>query len=206
MRATLYKGLGSVDITTGTIKASLGETSLKHLLPCLVTLGFLGLGTLGCTEHNPAFHKPTDGGAGPSQDVAVSDTPASDDHPHPDTPGGGPKDAEHLDKDKGNGPKDSGGQGDVASELPDAPGQDGRADTGGSPDSNPSREAGTDTRVPDASSADRERPDRRGPGQETADVFLEKDAPEGDTGKALPDAEEPDAWPDAESTEPDAQV
>jgi hypothetical protein len=205
MRATLYKGLGSVDITTGTIEASFGETSLKHLLPCLVVLGFLGLGMVGCTEHNPAFHEPADGGAGPSQDVAVSDTSASDDHPHPDTPGGGPKDAEPR-PDKANGPKDSGGQGDVVSELPDASGQDGRADTGGSPDSNPSREAGTDTWVPDASSADRERLDRRGPGQDTVDVFLEMDAPEGDTGKVLPDAQEPDAWPDAESSELDAQV
>jgi hypothetical protein len=176
-----------------------------------VTLGFLlGLGAVGCTKHNPAFHKPADGGVSPPQDVAAADTPISADRP--DTPVT-PKDAElrpdtPLARETGaDSPKLVDSHDEVGSGLPDALGPDGREDAGA--DTRPTKDTGLDTVVPDGAigpsfdvppiSPDVEHPDVPVLPQDAADAPQGNDAPEGiEVGELVPDAEGPDAGPDAE--------
>jgi hypothetical protein len=193
---------------------------LKRQTICFVTLGFLlGLGTVGCTEHNPAFHKPVESGVGPSADAAV-DAPVTADRPA-DT-WVAPKDAEprsdipvlrdtRFDDSR---PVDS--EGEAGIELPDARALDGHAETG-SQDTNPAKDADLDTLIPDTAvvtspdvppaSPDVEQPDAPMLVQDTANTPPEIDAPEADSSPSvdvLPDAEELDTWPEAEDAEPDS--
>jgi hypothetical protein len=190
---------------------------LKRQTICFVTLGFLlGLGTVGCTEHNPAFHKPADGGVGPSADAAIdtADRPADtwvapkDAEPRSETP--------VLADTRLDGTKPVDSEAETAIELPDARALDGRAETGGH-DTEPAKDADLDTLIPDTAivispdvppaSLDVEQPDLPAPEQDTATTPPEFDAPEADVSQpedVLPDAEEPDTWPLAEDAEPDS--
>ena len=186
-----------------------------------VTLGIL-LGLVGCTERNPAFHKPVDGGASPSQDTAMADTPINVDRPPSDAPIP-PKDAEPRPEtpiepaDAGlDGPRLVDSAADTGTELLDARGWDTHADNGGSTDTAQAQDAKLDAWVADTTiivptdvlpvTIDAEQADVPAPAE---DAPLEIDAHAGDAsvlGDVLPDAEEPDAWPDAEDAELDSQA
>lgn len=186
---------------------------MKRQTLCLVTLGsFLGLGAVGCTKHNPAFHKPADGGVSPSQDVAAADTPVNVDRPPTDTPITS-KDAEiypDLRRETGADSLKLDGQDEVGPGLPDALGLDGRADAGS--DTQPTKDTGLDTLLPDGAigpsfdvtpnGPEVELPDVPVLPQDAADAPQQNDGPE--TGE-ITDAEGPDAWPDAEDAEPDSE-
>jgi len=190
---------------------------LKHQTICLVSFGFLlGLGAVGCKEHNPAFHKPADGSASPSPDLAA-DTPVGTDRPA-DAPGV-PKDAE-VRGDTPAGPRDGGvdgprladSAGETGSEPTDAPVFDGRADARA--DSTPARDAVFDASIPDGAvgpshdappvSLDAEQTDV--PTQVTdAAADSAVDGIEGDAfDDVLPDAEGPSTWSDADVSQPDS--
>jgi hypothetical protein len=194
---------------------------LKRQHICYLTFGFL-LGLVGCTERNPAFHKTTDGGASPPQDTAALDTPVGADRPPTDAPVT-PKDAE-LGRDTPDAIRDTrmedsrlvDGEGDTGVELHDARVSDGGRDTGAGFDTTPAHDTRVDVWRPDGSDTVPTDVPPASPDAETADVPtlaedapLEIDGPEADVSMGvdvLPDAEEPDAWPDAEDTEPDAQL
>jgi hypothetical protein len=191
-----------------------GRASLKRLTTCSVTFGFL-LGLVGCTEHNPAFHKPVDGGVNPPQDVAATDSPSSADHPPSDTPST-VKDAEPRSDTPGgsretglDSPKLVDGESDVRSDPPDALGPDGRKEVG--PDTVPLRDTGLDTLTdgiqipPDVIS--RLDGDQRDVPTLPEDALSVLDGSEGDAteaGDAWPDSEEPDVVPDVAAPEPDS--
>ena len=136
---------------------------MKHQTICLVSFCFLlGLGTLGCKEDNPAFHRAADGSTNPSPDTPLA---PPDTAPPADAPVLS-KDAD-LQTDSGSGRHDAKADkkpdkdGDLA--PTDALGLDARAEAGGG-DAAFVRDAGLDISIPDGAV---------GPSQDGPDLILD---------------------------------
>ena len=197
---------------------------MKRQILNLVTLGFLGLVAVGCTEHNPAFHKRADGGTvRPADAAAPADTFVAVDSPT-DKPAM-PKDAEPASDTPVAPPDarlgdaklvDSKGEVEVGPNLPDAGEPDGHEKADGALDAIAPPEAGSDTAPPDGTIApppdtnplipDAAQPDAPET-LEDAGLPPELDAAGFDAHQpeeVAPDAQDPDAWADDQGAELDS--